>query len=72
MRAVLKYLLPYCTNDFCGFENWLDTVIEEIRVPAKDDADLPSVRECLDARSQPLIDMGPYRTEATAYYDEKE
>jgi hypothetical protein len=21
MRAVLKYLLPYCTNDFCGFEN---------------------------------------------------
>jgi hypothetical protein len=53
MRAVWKYLLPYGANKFCGFENRVDTVIEEISVTGKDlgfeDVDSPNVRECLDS-----------------------
>jgi hypothetical protein len=36
MRDVWKYLLRYCENDFCGFENRVDAVIEEISVTGKD------------------------------------
>jgi hypothetical protein len=47
MRAVWKYLLPHGANDFCGFQNRVDTVTEEISVIAKDlgfeDIDSPSV-----------------------------
>jgi hypothetical protein len=32
MRTVWKYLLPDGANDFDGFENWVDAVIEEISV----------------------------------------
>jgi hypothetical protein len=48
-----KYLLCYCANDFCGFENRVNDVIEEIRVIGKDlgfeDVDSPNVRECLNS-----------------------
>jgi hypothetical protein len=60
MRAAWKYLLPYCANDFCSFENRVDIVIEEISVTGKDlgfeDFDSPNAKECLDSQSQPLTD----------------
>jgi hypothetical protein len=60
MRAVWKYLVPYCANDFCGFENPVDAVNEEISAIGKDlvfeDVDSRSVRECLGSYSQPLTD----------------
>jgi hypothetical protein len=50
MRDVWKHLLPYCTNDFRGFENWVHAIIEEISITGKDpsfeDVDSPDVREC--------------------------
>jgi hypothetical protein len=45
---VWKHLLLYCANDFRGFENQVDAVIEDISVTGKDlgfeDIDAPSVR----------------------------
>jgi hypothetical protein len=32
IRAVWKYLLPYCAYGFCGFENRVDAVIEETAI----------------------------------------
>jgi hypothetical protein len=47
-----------------------------MRVPAKDmgleDGDSPSVRECLDSCSQPLIDMDLTELKQQRTYDEKE
>jgi hypothetical protein len=58
--AVWKYLLPYCANDFNGFENRVHFVIEVISVIGKnfgfEHVDSPNVRECLDSNSQPLTD----------------
>lgn len=75
MRAVWKYLMPYYANDFCGFNNWVDTVVKEISIIGInlgfEDVDSPSVRECLDSHSQVLSD-GPYRIGATVYLCEKE
>jgi hypothetical protein len=46
---VWKYLLPYCANDFCCFENSVDIVIEEIIVngknPGLENDDSPNDRE---------------------------
>jgi hypothetical protein len=73
MRAVWKYLLPHCAHDFCGFENWVDAVIEDTGITGKDlgfvDVNSPSVRECLSftATHWHLIEFEQQRT-----YDEKE
>jgi hypothetical protein len=75
-RAVWKYLLPYCANNFYGFRNRIDAVIEEISDIGKDfafeDVDSPSVKECLNLHSQPLTDMDIIELEQHHTYDEKE
>jgi hypothetical protein len=76
MKAVWKYLLPYCANEFCGFKNRVAAFIEEISLIRKDlvfeDDDSPNVRECLDSHSQPLIDTDLTELEQRRTYDEKE
>jgi hypothetical protein len=73
MRAVWKYLLPYCANDFCVFENRVDAVTEEISVIGKDlgfeDVDSPNVRECLDSHS---LTRTLQNWSNSVTYDEKE
>lgn len=75
IRAVWKYLLPYCANNFFGFRNRLDTVIEKISVIGKDlgfeDVDSPHVKECLDLHSQPLTDMDIIELEQHHTHDRK-
>jgi hypothetical protein len=68
--------VPYCANDFCGFENRVDAFIEEISVNGKDfgieDVDSPNVRERLDSHSQPLTAMELIELEQQRSCNEKE
>jgi hypothetical protein len=76
MRAVGKYLLPCCANNFYDFRNRFYDVIEEISVIWKDlgfeDVDLLSVKECLDLHSQPLTNMGIIELEQHHTYEKEE
>jgi hypothetical protein len=75
MRAMWKYLLPYCANDFCGFENRVGAVIEEVSTIGKalgfEDVDSPAVKECLDSHSEPLTDADLIELQKQRTYDER-
>jgi hypothetical protein len=76
MRAMWKFLLPYCANGLDGLEYRVDAVIEEIAIIGKDfdfeDVDSPNVRICLDSNSQPLTDTDLTELKKKRTYDEKE
>jgi hypothetical protein len=67
------YILPYWANEFCGFENRVDAVIEETGVILKDrdfeDTDSPNVSEYLDSHSQPLTDTNLTEMEQQRTYE---